>query len=174
MKYSIGIFLGQTDLYKEELTNFSSLKDLDNFTMKCINREDVVAKFVDLVSSFLVDHRKVIKNIENRTGKKHNGRITAYYYDNDEIKYIKILYKGFNLLDYDDFAKILREELIEKLKEIRSYAFAGCTNLAEIIIPESVEVVGYSVFNNCSIINSRASLCVGAACSNLYFSPFTL
>ena len=119
MKYSIGIFLGQTDLYKEELTNFSSLKDLDNFTMKCINREDVVAKFVDLVSSFLVDHRKVIKNIENRTGKKHNGRITAYYYDNDEIKYIKILYKGFNLLDYDDFAKILREELIEKLKEIR-------------------------------------------------------
>lgn len=134
MKYSIGIFLGQTDLYKEELIHFSSLKDLDTFTMKCINREDVVKKFVDQVSCFLVDHRRVIKNIESRTGKKHNGRITAYYYDqNDEIQYIKILYKGFDLLDYGDFVKELKNEFLERIPIIKRKGYSSSQDADQFI-----------------------------------------
>lgn len=124
MKYSIGIFLGQTDLYKEELIHFSSLKDLDTFTMKCINREDIVKKFVDEVSCFLVDHKRVVRNIEQRTGKKHNGRITAYYYDHDEIQYVKILYKGFNMLDYGDVVDTLRNEFLERIPIIRKKGYS--------------------------------------------------
>lgn len=40
--------------------------------------------------------------------------------------------------------------IAEGVKEIRQYAFDGCTEISEVIIPASMETIGFQAFNDCN------------------------
>lgn len=68
-----------------------------------------------------------------------------------------IISEGIEVVGYEAFngCKLLSSiSLPKNLKEIRGYAFAGCSRLTSITIPESVEIIGYGAFNSCDGLSS--------------------
>lgn len=113
MAYSIGFFINDNDLYVKELIRFNSLKELDTFTMKKINADDIIRTFPDEIAEYIVNHKKLIKD------KK--GFIKSYNYDSkNNIHYIDVLYKGFRMLDYNDFVQLLRIEFKKEFIKLKN------------------------------------------------------
>lgn len=47
----------------------------------------------------------------------------------------------------------------QKIKEIDNYAFYGCTGLTSIVIPNTIETIGKSAFENCSNLKTVEFVC---------------
>lgn len=83
-------------------------------------------------------------------------RKTVYYgFDKDEI----IIPKGVEIIAKRAFyLSTIREITFPKtLKRIEEFAFAECENLIEIELPDSVDFVGESAFEHCSLKNVSLS-----------------
>ena len=59
-------------------------------------------------------------------------------------------------------------EISDGCTSIDGSAFIGCKNIENIIIPNSVTYIGYSIFNNCSAFNACTSLTLKIDINNTY------
>ena len=75
------------------LKKFKNVSELDNFTSKFSDYEELRKYFEVDISEYLMDNRKIV--LENETkNKKFKGRISAFYYNSrKEMEFIEIKYQ---------------------------------------------------------------------------------
>ena len=86
-------------------------------------------------------------------------KVTDYDFVSAEKDKYGVFYSrdGLRLIDVDNKTFSCREYRIkESVKIICDYAFAGCSTIINVIIPDSVEVIGERAFKIC-IYNHRTT-----------------
>ena len=81
-------------------------------------------------------------------------KVTDYDFVSAEKDKYGVFYSrdGLRLIDVDNKTFSCREYRIkESVKIICDYAFAGCSTIINVIIPDSVEVIGERAFINCNM-----------------------
>ena len=84
-------------------------------------------------------------------------KVTDYDFVSAEKDKYGVFYSrdGLRLIDVDNKTFSCREYRIkESVKIICDYAFAGCSTIINVIIPDSVEVIGERAFYNCQEITT--------------------
>lgn len=94
--------------------------------------------------------------VKDMNNKQHVQltKVTDYDFVSAEKDKYGVFYSrdGLRLIDVDNKTFSCREYRIkESVKIICDYAFAGCSTIINVIIPDSVEVIGERAFINCNM-----------------------
>lgn len=97
--------------------------------------------------------------VKDMNNKQHVQltKVTDYDFVSAEKDKYGVFYSrdGLRLIDVDNKTFSCREYRIkESVKIICDYAFAGCSTIINVIIPDSVEVIGERAFYNCQEITT--------------------
>ena len=114
---SISLVLGDANIRKKDLITFSSLEELDSYTISFSNSSEIRNKYSKEIQEYL---RKNIEYLTNQ--KQKEGRIVITYLDNyNNIRYFPIIYSNEQeLLNIDKTLKIIKDKLTDNniLKDI--------------------------------------------------------
>ena len=99
------------------LNKFASVQDLDSFTIKFTNYEELRKYYEVDISEYLMDNQKIIKNNETKN-KNFKGRISAFYYNSrGEMEFLEIKYQKRKIVrDYKEFSN--QSDAISFMKKV--------------------------------------------------------
>lgn len=113
----------------------TSNREENGFEISCINRE-----YYDRYTG------------EKLRSEETSSQLLRYVGDSDEVVVpatASDFYDGAGILWGERKASITSITLPDGIKWVRDWAFAGFPNLTRVVLPESIEIWGYCMFENC-------------------------
>lgn len=114
MKVYLAVFLKFMDYEANriDLKKFKSIKELDEYTTHFKNSDEIKKRFSRDIQEFLLDSRKNKAYRETKKGIPKTY-LSAYYIEDNEIKFVKICYR-----DSEDVIYLEPAEFFEKLEYV--------------------------------------------------------